>query len=91
MKVPLGMKIVALTVFSLAFLISAFLIVTSWSLVTVVVVAVVVTLTGVGPFAFGLNEALERKWPWIKSKWFVIVQRTLAVCAILIGLYVLLS
>lgn len=91
MNLTLPMKVTALAIFSLAFLISLFLIVTSWSLATIIMVAIIVAATGVVPFAFGWNEALYSKWPWMKNGWFVVAQRILAVCVIAIALYVLIS
>ncbi len=67
------------------------LVVTSYSIINVVLTAAFVAWTATIPFLIHWNDRVEARWPWMKSTWFVFAYRAVAVSAIAIAMFVMLS
>lgn len=91
MKKILWLNNVLFVVSSLALIIALLFVVTSYSITSVMLtlgfVAWIVTI----PLLIYWNEKLESRWPWMKSMWFVITYRSVAVTAIALCVFVMLS
>ena len=91
MKKVLSLNNVLFGLGSIAFVTTLLLVVTKFSFTAVILTAVfvlwIVTIFSV----FFFSEKLEARWPWMKSKWFVITGRASAVGVIAIALYLMLT
>lgn len=91
MKKILSLNNVRFVVGSLALIVALLLVVTSYSIFSVILTVAFVAWVVTIPFLFHWNERIESRWPWMKSTWFVVTYRSVAVTAIALSMFVMRS